>query len=172
MIRGFRSPLPGPRAGTPPAVPRLRCMLWVGAALALAGAAWAPPALAEEAPAAFAGSYRMEGWAGLEVDGIRHTFLLHADGHFELAAEWTGRERSRFTGTWSLGDGVIHLAGDGRVETNQGDWETLYRRSFRIGRTDEGAVRLTPVPEKNRYGLLGWPNAFIRHGPVPDDQGE
>jgi hypothetical protein len=46
------------------------------------------------------------------------------------------------------------------VNTSQGHWKVPFQRTFKIERA-EGALRLTPLPEKNRFGLMGWPNAFV-----------
>ena len=94
---------------------------------------------------------------------MRHRFQLGEDGQFILGGEWADHERSRFSGTWALSGGLIVLRGEGAVWTNQGRWRTAFLRTYTVGERD-GAIRLTPVPEKNRYGMLGWPDAFIHAG--------
>jgi hypothetical protein len=59
----------------------------------------------------------------------------------------------------------VELGGEGEVRTNQGDWRTAFIRVYRVDVKD-GATRLTPVPEKNRFGILGWPNSFVRYEPA------
>jgi hypothetical protein len=131
------------------------------ALLAVCGVA-ARPALGGEIPAErVAGRYRIEHWRSLEASGIRHRFELRADGTFELAGDWPDHERSRFTGRWTVSGNLASLTGEGEVKTNQGDWRTAFSRVFRISE-EGGRVRLTPVPEKNRYGILGWPDSFVR----------
>jgi hypothetical protein len=147
--------------------PRKRASSWL-TVLCLAG--WVGfvtgPAAGEAAsgdPEAgrYAGAYAIDGWEALERQGIRHVFQLRADETFVLGADWPEHERSRFTGTWSLSGERIVLHGEGEVWTNQGSWRTPFLRGYAIDETG-GAIRLTPIPEKNRYGLLGWPNPFVR----------
>lgn len=135
----------------------------------LAGSGIGTDALRAAAPARYAGTFRIESWRELEARGLFHFFYLHPSGHFLLAAEWPGHERSHFAGTWSVAGGRLHLTGRGAVVTNQGAWRTAFRREYRITVQDRG-YRLAPLPEKNRYGLLGWPNAFqfFRRQPVPN----
>jgi hypothetical protein len=123
------------------------------------------PARAAERPARFAGDYRIDTWRSLERRGILHVFQLNEDGAFLVGAEWPDHERSRFTGTWSFSGGRIVLRGEGEVWTNQGSWQTPFLRAYAVDERESG-IRLIPVPEKNRYGLVGWPNAFVRLGPL------
>ena len=113
--------------------------------------------------ARFAGAYRIDGWRSLEAKGMHHLFQLDEDGRFILSGEWPDHERSRFSGTWALSGSLIVLQGEGEVWTNQGSWRTAFLRTYAVAEQD-GAIRLTPVPEKNRYGMLGWPDAFIHAG--------
>ena len=150
--------------GTPRAWP-CRCRSFTGQAalyaLTLSSLVSAlPVALADEAALRYAGIYRIDDWEDLKQEGIRHTFILEPGGRFVLAAEWPGREDSSFSGSWTVGEGEVVLRGKGEVRTNQGDWSVDYIRTFRIGELN-GRTALTPVPEKNRFGLLGWPNPFI-----------
>lgn len=131
----------------------------------IAGAAL-PAAAQGQAPDKFAGTYRIEGWRALEARGMHQFFYLHPDGRFLLAASWPGNERSRFVGTWSVTEDRMYLNGSGSVETNQGDWQTGFQRTYRIRVAESGFV-LQPEPRKNRYGLLGWPNAFRYHRRQP-----
>lgn len=126
----------------------------------------APRPAAAAPPAALAGTYRIENWQALQERGLYHFFYLHPQGRFLLAAAWPGHETSRFAGTWRVRNGRLSLRGRGWVETNQGDWRTDFARAFRV-RRDGGTVRLEPVPRKNRYGLMGWPDAFVRHSADP-----
>jgi hypothetical protein len=129
----------------------------------LAGA----PARAD-APDKFAGTYRIDGWRDTEGRGLYHFFYLQPDGHFLLAAEWPGNERSQFVGAWSVADDRLYLNGKGRVETNQGAWRTAFSRTYRIRVAATGFL-LQPEPRKNRYGLLGWPQPYhyYRRQPAP-----
>jgi hypothetical protein len=131
-------------------------------------AAWAATGLGAEessSPREIAGRYHIDDQRSLEASGIRHQFDLLADGTFVLAGNWPDHETSRFTGRWQLNGGRVELAGEGDVRTNQGDWHTAFTRVYRVDRKD-GAIRLTPIPEKNRFGILGWPNAFVRAEPA------
>ncbi len=117
----------------------------------------------------FSGTYRIEGWRDFQEKGLYHFFYLHPGGYFYLAAEWGGRENSRFAGTWNFTGDRIYLTGRGEVETNQGNWKVPFHRSFVVQVHDMG-YRIVPKPEKNRYGLMGWPNAFrfYRRNPEPN----
>ena len=117
----------------------------------------------------FSGTYRIEGWREFQDKGLFHFFYLHPGGYFYLAAEWDGRENSRFAGTWYFTGDRIHLTGRGEVETNQGGWKVTFQRTF-VVRVHEAGYRIIPIPEKNRYGLMGWPNAyrFHRRNPEPN----
>lgn len=117
------------------------------------------PSAADEARVA--GQYRIDAWKQLERQKIALRFLLKPDGAFELGAEWPYHETSRFTGTWSLSGGRVVLQGEGEVWTNQGAWRTPFARGYTVSEKG-GTIVLTPQPEKNRYGLMGWPNAFER----------
>ena len=118
-------------------------------------------------PNPISGAYRIEGWRGMEKRGLHHFFYLHPGGRFLLGAAWPGHETSRFVGAWSVAGARVTLKGKGRVETSQGTWTVEFLRTYRISK-EKGAVRLAPIPEKNRYGLMGWPNAFrhYRDGPA------
>ena len=137
---------------------RCRVVPWIaGAALVWllgpAGAAFATPE-------GMAGTYRIDSWRDLEARGLYHFFDLDPGGRFYLAGEWPGSETSRFGGTWSLQGDRLHLVGVADVNTSQGHWTIPFQRTFRTEGAP-GAVRLTPLPEKNRFGLMGWPNAFV-----------
>ena len=147
----FRRGLRGPR----------RLSLWLLLAaliLSAPGAAWAQ--------SKYAGTYRIEGWEELETRNVYHFFYLHPDGVFLLAGEWPGNETSRFQGQWRLEEDRLILKGNGRVKTNQGNWTAEYSRTFRIVIQPDG-FQLVPVPEKNRFGLMGWPNPFRYYRPRP-----
>lgn len=154
------------RTGCSPGTSRRLLMCMLVALALLAVPAPGRPALAE-APAKYVGTYRIEDWRALEKRGLHHFFYLHADGRFLLAASWPGHERSQFVGTWSVTEDRLHLNGAGQVSTNQGDWRTEFSRTYRIRLADAVFV-LEPEPKKNRYGLLGWPNAFRFHRHQPD----
>jgi hypothetical protein len=119
-----------------------------------------------QAPERYAGTYRIADWRALEGRGLYHFFYLHPDGRFLLQAAWPGHERSRFAGTWSVTGDRLYLNGQGNVDTSQGDWRVEFQRTFRI-RVAQAGFRLEPEPLKNRYGLLGWPSAFLFHRPQP-----
>jgi hypothetical protein len=51
------------------------------------------------------------------------------------------------------------------VETNQGRWDVPFERAFRIGIRNAG-FELRPRLDKNRYGMLGWPNTFTFYRPA------
>ena len=114
------------------------------------------------------GTYAIEGAQDLQARGLYHFLYVHPGGKFLMAAEWAGNESSRAAGTWSVQADELTLMGNAHVSTNQGAWDIPYRRTFRIERRD-GQTWLTPVPEKNRFGMLGWPNAyvFVAAKPVP-----
>jgi len=137
-------------------------------ALLLALALLIPRALAAEGglPAKFAGTYRIAEWRELEARGIHHFFYLHPGGRFYLAGEWPNNETSRFGGAWSVQGDRLHLVGVADVKTNQGAWRIPFQRSFRMETTADG-LRLSPLPEKNRFGLMGWPNAFVHFRGTP-----
>jgi hypothetical protein len=124
-------------------------MLACGAALSLG-----------QGSASMAGTYRIDSWQSLEARGLYHFFYLDPGGRFYLAGEWPGSESSRFGGTWSVAGDLLLLTGTADVNTNQGHWTIPYHRSFRMDRS-HGALQLTPLPEKNRFGLMGWPNSFV-----------
>jgi len=119
-----------------------------------------PAAPQSAAASRFAGQYKIDVWKKLERQEIRHWFWLKPDGAFEAGADWPYHENTKFHGSWSLSGGRIVLLGKGEVWTNQGMWRTSFARSYVITEPD-GVLTLTPVPEKNRYGLMGWPNAFV-----------
>ncbi len=130
--------------------------------IALAALVWllGPAAAASAAPEGVAGTYRINSWRDLEARGLYHFFYLDPGGRFYLAGEWPGSETSRFGGTWSVQGDRLHLVGVADVKTSQGHWTIPFQRTFRVEGAP-GAPRLTPLPEKNRFGLLGWPNAFV-----------
>ena len=131
----------------------------LGLVLALAWLALPRPGhAAPDAPPA--GSYLIEDAAALQRSGLYHFLYLHRSGEFLMAGEWAGNESSRAAGQWSVTAGELVLTGSARVETNQGRWDVPYRRVFRV-ESSGGTVRLVPLPEKNRFGLLGWPNAYV-----------
>lgn len=114
-----------------------------------------------------AGTYAIEGAADLEARGLYHFLYLHPSGRFLMAGEWAHNESSRAAGLWTVHDGEVTLTGSAHVDTNQGRWDVPFRRVFRIVGTGEQA-RLEPVPEKNRFGMLGWPNAYTFKSPQPE----
>lgn len=143
----------------------LRALALVLGLLVLGGATPAPapgPVAPATAPPKFAGTYRIEPWPGLEARGFYHFFYLQPGGSFLLGAEWPGKETSRAAGTWTVAGDHLSLTGRVRVQTNQGAWRADFRRTYRISVAAEG-IRLAPILEKNRYGLLGWPNAYRFH---------
>lgn len=110
---------------------------------------------------AMAGTYRIDIWKDLEARGLYHFFYLDPGGRFYLAGEWKGSESSRFGGVWSVAGDRLQLSGTADVNTNQGHWTIPYHRTFRIDHIQDTTL-LTPLPEKNRFGLMGWPNSFVR----------
>lgn len=124
-----------------------------------------PPAAARPipinpaAPAKYAGTYRIDSWQDLEKRDLYHFFYLQPGGDFLLGAEWPGRETSRAAGRWKIAGELLSLEGSISVSTNQGRWRVPFRRSYRIQVGEQG-IRLEPMLAKNRFGLLGWPNAF------------
>lgn len=129
--------------------------------LALPSAGAAPP---NASSTGLAGTYRIEGWQDLEARGLYHFFYLDPGGRFFLAGEWKDNESSRFGGTWSAAGETVRLTGTADVSTNQGRWTVPFQRTFRVERSAKG-LRLVPVPEKNRFGLMGWPNGFVFFAP-------
>lgn len=117
-------------------------------------------------PSQISGTYRIAGWRGMEKSGLHHFFYLHPSGRFLLGAAWPGHETSSFAGTWSVAGGRVTLKGKGKVETNQGNWTVEFLRTYTITK-ENGAFRLDPILEKNRYGLMGWPNAFRHYSNDP-----
>lgn len=115
----------------------------------------------------FSGTYRIQSWRDLEKSRVYQYFYLHPQGKFLLAAEWPGNESSRFVGRWSVSGDFLSLRGKGWVNTNQGKWNAAYQRTFKIESLPTG-IRLVPQPEKNRFGLMGWPDPFVfyRNNPV------
>ncbi len=91
-----------------------------------------------------------------------HFFYLQPVGGFLLGAEWPGRESSRAAGTWAVSNGLLSLRGRVWVSTNKGSWQVPFGRDFRILVEAKG-IRLKPIPRKNRFGLLGWPDSFFFH---------
>jgi len=169
-----RPPVLAPAAPTGVRAPATACLtapaalrgLWRAALLAALLAFAGLPAQAQDAPAKFAGTYRIEGWRALEAQGLHHFFYLQADGHFLLAAQWPGHETSQFVGTWRETDGALELAGRGHVDTNEGNWRTEFRRRYRI-EVAAGGIVLRPEPVKNRFGMMGWPQAYTFYRPQP-----
>ena len=161
-------PFAPPQGATRPAArSRPAAAPWLLGAALLALAAVTAAASVRAAPTdKYGGTYRIQDWRALEARNIHHFFYLQPDGRFLLAAEWPGNERSLFVGTWSVADDRLYLVGSGSVDTNQGAWRTDFQRTFRIQVEDEGFV-LRPEPVKNRYGLLGWPQAFRFHRRQP-----
>lgn len=117
----------------------------------------------------FAGTYRIESWRALQKRKIYQFFYLAPDGQFLLAADWPGKERSQFVGTWSVDKGVVTLRGQGHVHTNEGSWNTPFHRNYRIEMEGGGFV-LSPAPVKNHYGMMGWPQyyRYYRRQPAPN----
>lgn len=147
-------------------LPRMAALTALAAALA-----WAAPAPAQ-GPGKFAGTYRIDGWQEMEPKGLYHFLYLHPAGAFLLAGEWRGRESSRATGSWVGSGERIELTGTVQVRTNRGSWRVPFARSLRV-ELDASGLRLVPIPEKNRFGMLGWPNAFLyyRAQPTPNIPG-
>ncbi len=140
--------------------------LWFAPLLLLSALLALEAAALGATPPKFAGTYRIESWRGMEAKGLFHFFYLHAGGGFLLGAEWPGNETSRAAGTWRTSGDLLSLNGTVHVSTNQGKWRVPFRRTYRITVSSEG-IRLTPIPEKNRYGLLGWPNPYTFHRTSP-----
>jgi hypothetical protein len=138
-----------------------RSSAWrIRTALALVVAVWLTWMPASQGQSLFSpGTYRIEGSADLEARGLHHFMYLHPSGRFLMAGEWAANESSRAAGRWTVSDAGLVLSGTARVSTNQGRWEVPFRRVFRLEGSGD-ALRLTPAPEKNRFGLLGWPNAY------------
>ncbi|HKI99428.1 MAG TPA: hypothetical protein VKB51_13225 [bacterium] len=138
------------------------------AAVLLAPLVASTPARAET-PDRLVGTYRIQSWDALESRGLYHFFYLAPDGHFLLAAEWPGKERSHFVGTWDVNGDVVTLTGRGHVKTNEGTWDTPFQRKYRI-QLEGGGFVIAPEPQKNRYGLMGWPQyyRFYRREPAPN----
>ena len=105
------------------------------------------------------GTYRIDKFQSRQESGLYHFFYLHPNGTFLLAAEWKDYEHSRIGGQWALNGDRLVLQGHGTVETNKGNWTVDYQRTFVVSLAD-GHTRLVPIPEKNRFGLMGWPDGF------------
>jgi len=112
------------------------------------------------------GTYGIEGSADLEARGLYHFLYLHPGGRFLMAGEWAHNESSRAAGQWTVHGSEVTLTGSAHVQTNQGSWDVPFRRVFRWTGT-AGQTRLEPEPEKNRFGMLGWPNAYKFKSPQP-----
>ncbi len=153
----------------PPAARAAALCLALPLALLLALVTRPAPLAGADVPDRYAGTYRIEGWRELEARDLHHFFYLQPDGHFLLGAEWPGKEQSLFVGTWSVADDRLTLTGAGHVQTHQGAWRTSFERTYRIRVEPTGFV-LEPEPQKNRYGLLGWPQTytFYRRQPAPN----
>jgi hypothetical protein len=108
----------------------------------------------------------------MERQGLYHFIYLHPAGGFLLVGEWPGRETARATGTWVGSGERIELTGTVQVRTNRGSWRVPFARSMRV-ELDANGLRLIPIPEKNRFGMLGWPNPFLyyRVQPAPNIPG-
>ncbi len=147
---------------------------WLAAAIATAGTASMARASEQSTPGAtvataqagdkFAGTYKIENWAQLEKQGLYHFFYLHRSGRFLLAGHWADNESSRIAGRWRVEGERLVLRGQAHVNTNQGNWQVPFERVFRID-VGAGVYTLRPRLDKNRYGLLGWPNPFIFYRP-------
>ena len=118
-----------------------------------------PIPLNPDAPAKYAGTYRIQSWRSFEKRKLFHFFYLRPGGTFLLAAEWPRHETSRAVGEWQVSGDRLSLTGSIAVSTNKGRWRVPFRRSYLISLGERG-IHLKPLPEKNRYGLLGWPNGY------------
>lgn len=143
-------------------------------------ALWAGSMLHAQPRTIQTGTYGIEGAKDLEERGLSHFLYLHPSGRFMMAAEWPHNESSRAAGHWRLDGAEVTLTGFAHVETNQGTWDVPFRRVFRE-ETFADKTRLVPLPEKNRFGMLGWPNAYafksaqptpsLAIGGIPTDEG-
>ncbi|MCZ6472731.1 MAG: hypothetical protein O6934_04760 [SAR324 cluster bacterium] len=135
---------------------------------------------AQDTPVKYAGTYKIEFWRDFERRGMFHFFHLQPGGGFLLGAEWPGKESSRAAGAWSVSGGKLSLDGTVWVETNQGKWRVPFHRVYTISVSEKG-IWVKPWPAKNRFGLLGWPNAYyyfrarispnLPAGGIPTDPG-
>ena len=189
--RAHRSLLPAAQAPRTVARRRTPCVLRSLATLSLtlatlaAGGLLLPPldhvaaATPGELLSKYAGTYQIDTWPELEARGLYHFFYLHESGRFLLAGDWAGNESSRIAGRWQVDGEWLTLRGEAHVQTNQGRWDVPFERAFRIGIGNAG-FELRPRLDKNRYGLLGWPNTFrfyrpalvsnLPKGGVPEDE--
>ncbi|MDH4224098.1 MAG: hypothetical protein OEW12_00440 [Deltaproteobacteria bacterium] len=119
------------------------------------------------APLELSGTYKIESWKNREQSHLFHFFYLNKDGTFLLGAEWPGFETTRIAGNWKAEGDNLMLTGHASVKTNKGEWQAEFHRAFHISTAGQQA-KLTPVPEKNRFGMLGWPDSFIRSSPKPE----
>lgn len=119
-----------------------------------------------------AGTYRISGAESLESHGMYHFLYLDPSGRFLMAAEWVKRETSRAAGHWRMQNQELVLEGSVEVNTNEGQWKTVFRRMFKVALAEKTGsaqiVRLSPILEKNRYGMLGWPNTYLFHSARPE----
>ncbi|MDH4121563.1 MAG: hypothetical protein OEV94_07655 [Deltaproteobacteria bacterium] len=148
----------------------LRWMTALGVFLFLVlGTGWSQGAEPAPSPdrARFAGTYKIDEWKSREHRGMYHFFYLDPDGTFLLAASWKEFESSKIAGTWSLVGGRVELQGVADVQTNRGSWRVDFHRSFTV-ETQTPAPVLKPIPEKNRYGMMGWPSTFTLVSPKPE----
>ncbi len=126
----------------------------------------AHPLEAQETTSKYAGTYRIESWQDLESKNLYHFFYLHPDGNFLLGAEWPERETSRAVGSWRVDGNHLSMTGQVAVKTNQGHWRVPFTRTFKIIVKPNG-IGLEPMPRKNRYGLLGWPDSYFFFRTLP-----
>jgi hypothetical protein len=118
-----------------------------------------------------AGTYAIAEAKDLEARTLYHFLYLHPSGRFLMAAEWPDHETSRAAGRWvattTPSGPLVTLTGTAHVATNQGTWDTDFRRTFRVEEISGSAagaatgVRLAPQLEKNHFGMLGWPNSYV-----------
>jgi len=157
----------GAQAGTPSKASGTAPLRTSGTAPLRASAAGPGPAATTASDAALpSGTYAIEGAADLEGRGLYHFLYLHPSGRFLLAGEWAHNESSRAAGQWTVQGSEVTLTGSAHVDTNQGRWDAPFRRVFR--RVGSGSqTRLEPLPEKNHFGMLGWPNAYAFKSPQP-----
>ncbi|MCZ6729712.1 MAG: hypothetical protein O7C61_08380 [SAR324 cluster bacterium] len=120
------------------------------------------PVFAQDTPPKYAGTYKIESWQDLESRKLFHFFYLQSGGAFLLGAEWPARETSRAAGEWRVSGDRLSLSGKIAVSTNKGRWQVPFRRTYLI-QIGKAGISLRPIPEKNRFGLLGWPDSFLFH---------
>ena len=142
---------------------------WVALSLCIILFGGAPVLFGQTPTAKYIGTYRIADWRDFEAKQLFHFFYLHPNGEFLLGAEWPGRETSRAVGTWRVAGNFLTLAGKAFIETNQGNWNIPFSRTYKIIVNPRG-IGLKPIPEKNRFGLLGWPDTYFyyRERPTPN----